>query len=142
MTEPIAEFENEYRWLSNFWMSDVKMYGKIYPSVEHAYQAAKTLDLALREKMRLCKTAAGVKKMGRKLVIREDWESIKISVMEELVTRKFQNTELRAKLLATGDAELIEGNWWKDFFWGVCNGVGENNLGKILMRIRDKIRKE
>jgi predicted NAD-dependent protein-ADP-ribosyltransferase YbiA (DUF1768 family) len=42
-------------------------------------------------------------------------------------------------LKATGDEELVEGNWWNDTFWGVCNGVGENNLGKLLMKIRAEL---
>lgn len=72
--------------------------------------------------------------------LRPDWEYIRVDVMTELVRKKFSQEPLRSQLIATGDAELIEGNWWNDTFWGVCNGVGENNLGKILMKVRDEIR--
>ncbi len=47
-----------------------------------------------------------------------------------------QHSDLGEQLLATGDAELIEGNTWNDTEWGICNGIGDNKLGKILMRIR------
>ena len=61
--------------------------------------------------------------------------------MEDICRAKFtQNEELKKKLIDTGDATLIEGNTWNDTFWGVCNGVGENNLGKILMKIREELK--
>jgi predicted NAD-dependent protein-ADP-ribosyltransferase YbiA (DUF1768 family) len=78
--------------------------------------------------------------MGRSVKLRPDWESIKLDVMETAVRIKFTDPELAAKLIATGDEELIEGNWWNDTFWGVCNGVGENHLGKILMKVRADIK--
>ena len=59
--------------------------------------------------------------------------------MENGLRQKFKYPELREQLLSTGDQELVEGNWWRDFYWGVCNGVGDNNLGKLLMKIRDDI---
>lgn len=55
----------------------------------------------------------------------------------EICKAKFsQNPDLADKLVATKDAELIEGNTWGDRIWGVCDGIGENRLGKILMRVR------
>jgi hypothetical protein len=61
--------------------------------------------------------------------------------MESLVKEKFtRDTELGAKLVATGDEELVEGNYWGDTFWGVCRGVGQNHLGKILMKVREELR--
>lgn len=69
--------------------------------------------------------------------LRGDWEAVKDSVMYEICKAKFsQNPDLADQLVATKDAELIEGNTWGDRIWGVCDGVGENRLGKILMRIR------
>jgi hypothetical protein len=47
---------------------------------------------------------------------------------------------LKQLLLATGDKELIEGNTWGDTFWGVCNGIGQNHLGKILMAKRTELK--
>ena len=61
--------------------------------------------------------------------------------MEELVRRKFQSSiSLRLQLWSTGDKELIEGNTWNDTYWGVCNGVGRNQLGKTLMKIREELK--
>ena len=61
---------------------------------------------------------------------------VKVKLMFVLVTEKFkQNPELKQKLLETGNQELIEGNTWNDTFWGVCNGQGQNWLGKILMLV-------
>jgi hypothetical protein len=134
--EKIDGFNGTFRFLSNFWPCVVEYDGHAYPSVEHAYQAAKTLDSEAREKIQGAASASAAKKMGRKLSIRQDWEQIKLSVMEELVRKKFDCGNLRYKLIQTGDAELVEKNYWKDVFWGVCNGAGENNLGKILMKIR------
>ena len=65
---------------------------------------------------------------------------MRIDIMTALVTQKFnRHIDLRKKLLATGDEELIEGNWWGDTFWGVCRGKGDNHLGKILMEVRSKL---
>lgn len=137
----IDSFTGEYEFLSNFSKSIVYYDGVQYPTVEHAYQAAKTLDLDKRLVISELKTPALAKKAGRKLSIREDWGDVKIGIMESLVRQKFvNNPTLRFQLTSTMEAELIEGNWWKDTFWGICNGVGENHLGKILMKIRNELR--
>ena len=135
----IDSFQGEYRFLSNFWKSDVTYEGDTYPTVEHAYQAAKTLDLEMREIIRDDNSPFEAKKVGQCLEMREDWEEIKISVMADLVTQKFAHKKLRRKLLATTSVDIIEGNTWGDIFWGVCDGVGENHLGNILMDVRDEI---
>lgn len=127
----IDKFEGEYRWLSNFWEYP-------FPSIEHFYQAAKTTDPIKMIRILTAKDAAAAKKAGKTAKLREDWATIKFDIMRELVSIKFKNPELRAKLIATGDQELIEGNWWGDTIWGVCKGVGENHLGKILMVERAK----
>ena len=136
----IDKFEGEYRWLSNFWEEPVSFNGDSYPSVEHAFQAAKTQDENLRKLVRDASTPSAAKRAGRRVPLRKDWEDVKIGVMLEILRNKFSAPRLQKKLLATGDAELIEGNWWHDVFWGVCNGHGENNLGKLLMKVRDEIR--
>jgi hypothetical protein len=82
------------------------------------------------------------KKLGRRCPVREDWEEIKLSVMEELVRSKFSNPKLSQKLLETNDKLLVEGNTWGDTFWGVCNGRGENHLGKILMKVRSELKEK
>lgn len=135
---PITEFEREYRWLSNFWPVPVKYEGFNYPSVEHAYVAAKTDQAALRQKIAHM-TPGSAKRYGRTLPLRKDWEEIKLGVMRNLLEQKFQPGYLRDRLMATNDRELIEGNAWGDTYWGVCKGVGENHLGKLLMQIRTEI---
>lgn len=146
INKTINAFKGSYRFLSNFAPCAVYMENVAYPSVEHAYQAAKTNDPALRIPFE-SGTAAEAKKRGSKLVLRPDWEVIKLAVMEMLLNQKFlQGTEYRAKLDATKGMELIEGNWWHDNFWGecycgekeACKNGGKNHLGKLLMKIRDE----
>lgn len=138
---PISSFIGVYRFLSNFWPAIVEHEGLTYPSVEHAYQAAKSLDTNERQRIAAIVEPGDAKRAGRALPLRSDWENVKLRVMEDCVRYKFtHHPELREKLLATGDAELIEGNTWGDRFWGVCDGQGENHLGKILMRVRAELR--
>jgi ribA/ribD-fused uncharacterized protein len=137
----IDSFSKQYRFLSNFYPCKIWFEGLLYPSTEHAYQAAKTLDM--QERIRISKLpVADAKKAGNKIKIRDDWEEIKISVMVQLIDMKFNIQLFAEKLLATGEAELIEGNWWNDVFWGVCKGVGKNMLGIILMEKRDRLKEE
>lgn len=138
----ITSFTGEYRFLSNFWPCDIQFIDRIYPSVEHAYQASKTVIESEREIIQCATTPGAAKRMGKKVTLRSDWEVKKLLFMELFVGQKFTDPGLRDKLLATGDAELTEGNRWGDTFWGVCNGVGENHLGKILMRLRETLRLE
>jgi ribA/ribD-fused uncharacterized protein len=85
-------------------------------------------------------TAGHAKRAGRKLKLRKDWDEIKLTVMEEVLKMKFLgNQKLAQKLIDTGDAVLIEGNWWNDTYWGVCNDKGENHLGQLLMKIRKEL---
>lgn len=138
----ISLFREENHYLSNFEAVEVIYEGVAYPSVEHAYMSAKSLDPIWKK---VCadrsKRPGDVKKLGRKVKLRLDWENIKIDVMTECVRYKFSKEPLRSKLMKTGDKVLIEGNWWKDCFWGVDinTGIGENNLGKILMKIRTEL---
>ena len=138
--ETIDSFEGEFRFLSNFYPSRIKFEDAVYESVEHAFQAAKTLDKAERAEVRAAPSPGKAKRLGRKVTLREDWEKVKVPIMWKLVEKKFLAPELAEKLVATGDAELIEGNIWRDTFWGVCDGVGKNNLGLILMAVRTDIR--
>lgn len=142
MTPPITTFNGPHRFLSNFYAARVVLDGHSYPTVEHAFQAAKTTDVKLRLPLHALQplTAAQAKAFGRRLPLRPDWEAVKRTVMHDLLIQKFDptnGTDNCARLLATKPAELIEGNWWGDTYWGVCNGVGENWLGKLLMEIRD-----
>ena len=135
----ISSFSGPRRFLSNFYPAMIEFDGGMYPTVEHAYQAAKTLFIDERLAIQDCHSPGQAKRKGRKVTLRSDWEEIKLDIMQQLVKAKFVDPKLRMLLLHTGEAELIEGNHWHDTFWGICNGVGENHLGKILMRIRDEI---
>jgi predicted NAD-dependent protein-ADP-ribosyltransferase YbiA (DUF1768 family) len=153
----IASFQGKYRWLSNFYIEPDGS------CVEREYQAAKAtneldrdfiLHFYIYDKdgkvIGVRDTTPGEsKRRGQQITCRPDWNNIdprtgievKVGVMEDLVWRKFtENPGLDDLLLATNDAELIEGNNWKDRFWGVSNGEGRNELGKIIMRTRQKLR--
>jgi len=139
--EMIDSFTGKYRWLSNFEPSTIEMDGLLYRTVEHAYQAAKTIDVAERIRVQRCDTPGIAKKLGQQVRLRKDWEDIKVDVMTKLVRKKFSVEPLRSKLLETGASKLIEGNWWQDTFWGVCRGKGQNKLGKILMKVRTELQR-
>lgn len=137
MPAPITSFTGQYRFLSNFFPVEIEMEGNTYRTLEHAYQAAKTLNPIERWRIRDCNTPGQAKRAGRRVTKRDGWEDARTVVMELLLRQKFQRPDLRSKLILTGNAELIEGNDWGDTFWGVCDGEGENWLGKLLMRVRD-----
>lgn len=151
MMKSVNSFDGKWSFLSNFYDSPIHQEhnGEIidYPTVEHAFQACKTKNWELRKEIAAAATPGRAKRAGRKLFLREDWEDIKIDVMASLIKGKFQWANLREKLLSTGDAYLEEGNTWHDNFWGNCHCEkckdiqGQNNLGKILMAERDRIRK-
>ncbi len=139
----IRDFQGKNYFLSNYAPARVRLDGLEFPTVEHAYQAAKTLEAGVREKIRGASTPGLAKKMGRKLPQRPDWAEIKVEVMRDLIRQKFeQHPDLHKRLLATGDAELVEGNTWHDNFWGDCRcprcaaSPGQNRLGRLLMEVR------
>lgn len=135
----IDRFVEDFAFLSNFYPSTFRYEGKTYRTVEHAYQAYKTLDESERQIIRNAKSAGEAKKLGRSVTLRKDWDSIKVDVMRCLIKLKFENPLLREMLIATGNSELIESNYWNDKFWGVCRGQGENWLGRILTEQRNEI---
>lgn len=135
----ISEFRGGYRFLSNFWYAPVNYDGLTFPTVEHAFQAAKTSVLEFAIAIRDADTPGEAKRMGRQVPMRKDWDEIKINVMRYLLRQKFSHPALREMLIKTGECELIEGNTWDDHFWGVCNEIGQNWLGKLLMEVRAEI---
>lgn len=140
VTAPIDSFQGRHRWLSNFWPSAVLMDGLLYGSVENAYQAAKAHPSQRRPFLGCC-SPGQAKRLGRRVPLPADWEQRKVGVMRSLLRDKFSpGSQLAAQLLATGDAPLVEGNTWGDRFWGVCGGVGENHLGRLLMERRAELR--
>lgn len=139
----IGEFKGINAFLSNFHVEDVEYEGEVYKSAEHAFQAQKT---GLKHQAALIassQTPGKAKRLGRNVKLRRDWEDVKDDVMLNIVRSKFkENAILQKRLLATGDAMLIEGNNWGDKYWGVCGGKGKNKLGKILMKVRTEILNE
>lgn len=140
MTRVIDRFTGEHRFLSNFWLVPVELDGAEYPTVEHAYQAAKSADPAWRARVRAAARPGDAKRLGRAAPqLSSSFD--RVAVMRALVRQKFaRHAELRERLLATGDAELIEGNDWGDRFWGVSGGRGQNQLGRMLMEVRAGLR--
>lgn len=138
----ITKFEGKYAFLSNMYKCRIVWKELEYPSVENAYQATKTKDF-YKKKIFQSISPVDSKRKGRQLELRSDWEKIKLEIMEKLLLIKFKNNpELGKKLLETQNIELIEENTWGDTFWGIYEGKGENNLGKLLMKIRKIIRDE
>lgn len=138
----VERFDKDYAFLSNFYpCTVVGKSGIVYPSSEHAYQAAKSKSRRIRKIIASLPTAAATKKYGRNVVVRPDWEKVKRRIMLQIVRAKFsQNRYLAMMLIDTLDADLREGNWWGDTTWGICKGVGKNWLGKILMQVRAELR--
>ena len=140
--DPITNFHGQHDFLSNFAAAPVVYEGETYPTVEHAFQAAKTHDRAERQTIRDATTPATAKRLGRRVTLRPDWEQVKFDLMLALLRQKFASAELREQLLATGDAELIEGNRWNDRTWGCVlvkgKWIGKNRLGKLLMQVREE----
>jgi ribA/ribD-fused uncharacterized protein len=141
----IWQFQGSNRFLSNFYPAYVKYEGKVYPTAENAYQAAKTLDPVLR-KLFLHIEPGEAKILGRKISLRPFWDNVKLQVMDQIVTLKFDGDEGLAKMLIdTYPQKLVEGNTWGDRYWGMVYSPkemkweGENHLGKILMRVRKSL---
>lgn len=142
-------FDGSFAFLSNFYVSPFPWRGNKYQTVEHAFQAAKTLNPIERQRIAAATTPGRAKRLGRSVHLRPDWEEVKEQIMYECVNAKFHSSlELMLALLATGDQELVEGTTWCDNEWGNCtcpkcvNVEGKNKLGKILMRVREEIRLE
>ncbi|MGX1266672.1 ribA/ribD-fused uncharacterized protein [Rossellomorea marisflavi] len=132
--EKIAQFRGKHYFLSNFYTADVVYGGIRFENNEAAFQAQKQPERA-HEFADLPPNEA--KRLGRRVKLRPNWESVKQEAMEGVVRAKFdQHPKLREQLIQTGDAELVEGNNWGDTYWGVCFGKGRNELGKILMKVR------
>jgi ribA/ribD-fused uncharacterized protein len=152
----ITSFSGKHAFLSNFHLSHIIVDGIVFPTVEHAFQAAKTRARSEKKAIASLPTPGQAKRAGRHVALRPNWDEIKVNVMRELLKKKFApGTELAQKLLDTDDRDLIEGNTWGDRFWGMVKvnrttpwdgdrevpcWEGENHLGKLLMEIRDELR--
>lgn len=132
-------FRNEYAFLSNMYTCNVKYNGVVYPSAENAFQAAKCINTADKEIFKTC-TPVQAKQLGRKIQLRPDWDKERVHIMLHIVYNKFsQNNKLKQKLLNVTEP-IVEENTWNDKFWGVCNNVGQNMLGRILTFVRNKLK--
>ena len=140
----IKEFAGSHRFLSNFANSSILVDEKYYPTVEHYFQANKTIVEAEFEAIRTAETPGRAKRLGRKCTLRPYWDNIKDEVMMKGLRAKFARPEFRKRLLATGDSILEEGNTWGDVYWGknITTGEGQNKLGQLLMQLRDEIKDE
>lgn len=145
MTPPpqvIDSFDGDHHFLSNFHVRPFEWRGHTAPSSEHHFMATKSLDSADRDSIYAASTPGMAKRLGRKVALRPDWDIIRLEVMRSVLGAKFADPTLRAALLDTGDALLIEGNTWHDQFWGDCScpahrGIpGGNHLGRTLMAVR------
>ena len=142
MKKVINKFEGDHEFLSNFARCNVVYDGNIYPTVEHAYQAAKSLDNSIQKSFTTLTTPGKAKKLGRQIQIRPDWEQVKDNIMKDLLRQKFSHEPFKSQLLATGNTKLVEGNTWNDTYWGICNGKGLNMLGTLLMEVRSELIEE
>lgn len=144
----ITSFRGTWRFLSNFYPAPLALWGKEWPTSEHAYQAAKILDGEQQEKIRLAPTPGRAKRLGRQIEMRPDWDEVKFDLMREVLRAKFADPVLAAKLVATYDRILVEGNTWGDRIWGMTQDAatgrwtGRNMLGRLLMELRREMIKE
>jgi ribA/ribD-fused uncharacterized protein len=147
----IDRFVGDYAFLSNFAVCPVG-YGDsgeepvTYRSVEHAFQAAKTTNAAQRARLAQIGSPLTAKQFGSRVEMRPGWSEMRTGVMGELLRQKFAIEPFRSLLLATGDAEIVEGNAWHDQLWGDCTcpehaaTPGENLLGRLIMDVRRELR--
>ncbi len=145
----VRGFFGEYRFLNNFWPARVILEDDEYHATENAYQASK-YKKEMREYFKTCtpkEAVAFVRDNPMGIYTREEWDKVKLEIMRKLLEQKFDknlNPENYKKLIETGDKYLEETNYWEDKYWGVSkidaseNGIGENNLGKLLMEIRSE----
>lgn len=129
-----------YKFLSNMQPCKITLYDMVFPSVENAYQASKCMNMDEVHQFVTCNPYES-KRLGKTVKMHPNFNQNKLHIMEQLLRQKFSdyNPVLKQKLIDTGDTELIEVNNWSDFYWGICNGTGENHLGKLLMKIRDEL---
>lgn len=142
LKKDITSFRGCFEFLSNFYEAPIEYDGLRFGSGEAAFQAQKCVDREERMSFQNMRPSEA-KRAGRRVLLRPDWEQVKVKLMEEIVRAKFtQNHELAQMLLSTGDRLIQEGNTWHDTCWGVDSktGEGENHLGKILMRVREELR--
>ena len=142
----LIAFRGPYRFLSNDSWCTVTWEGVEYPSITHAFQCAQTHDEAKREEIQKTKRFVKVRRIGKTAVTRSDWAEVRLDILESLLRQKFAQPAFREVLLSTKDYKLINGDHRGETYWGMIYSgnkwVGDNHLGKLLMRIRKDIWKE
>lgn len=140
----IDSFRGEFEFLSNFAPAPIRFFDQILclevrvPTAEHMYQAGKTVNPGWRYRILNADSPNASKRLGKAAPMREDWNDVRVEWMRGVLRAKFeQNPTLMSQLRQTAPHELVEGNTWGDKFWGVCGGVGENWLGRLLVELRD-----
>lgn len=137
----ITDFSEQYSFLSNLYPSPMVIDGRYYQTVEHAFHAAKAKNEEDAKLVRQCESASQAKRLGKQMPVRDNWEEIQLTVMKRLLLVKFcANRQLSKKLLETGDAPIVYSNNDGDWYWGKFQGNGENNIGTLLMQVRDILR--
>lgn len=139
----IVEFQGEFRWLSNFAPCKIVVDGMVYNSVEHAYMSAKSDDPEWKIYCRDTERPGDVKRASKYIQLVTDWEDIKLDVMAGCLKQKYSQEPYKTLLIETGEDLIQEGNRWHDTFWGVYlpTGKGQNHLGKLIMKIREELKK-
>jgi len=133
----VNKFRGDFSFLSNFYPCKIEYKGLKFQSSEATFQSQKCPKVA---SIFVKLTASEAKKLGRNLVCRNDWDEVKLSIMEEILKIKFaEGSYLAEELIGTGNLYLIEGNTWGDTYWGMFKGIGQNMLGKLLMKIRKQL---
>ncbi len=138
----ICNFRGSFEFLSNLYVSKSQIHinGFVFHNAESAFQSFKCLDRQHEfEKL----SPKDAKRLGRNVLLRDDWDLVKDDVMYDILCHKFKdNYSLKNALLNTKDSHIIEGNNWGDTYWGICKNIGYNKLGEILMKIREEVRNE
>lgn len=148
MADPVTvvnfyRVDDDFGEFSNFAAYPIVIDGERWPTSEHYFQAMKFEDAAYRKEIRQTNSPMIAARLGRsrKVKLRRDWESVKVSVMRTALQAKFtQHAELQTLLLTTGDAKLME-HTANDSYWGDGgNGSSKNMLGQLLMELRTQLR--
>lgn len=141
--DPIGFYEREFYIFSNFSSFQIEWQDRLWPTSEHAYQAAKFFDVNedIVDEIHEAKSAHRAFKLAKVKYLEkkpDDWMSRKVDIMEDICRHKLRQHEyVQKKLMQTGDRRLVEDSP-KDDFWGWGSSKdGRNELGKVWMRLRD-----
>jgi ribA/ribD-fused uncharacterized protein len=131
-----VSFIGRLAFCSNFYYSPLTFRHIVYPTAEHAYQATKMVRQRDRDEVARQLTPYMAKQRARAGMMHPEWDGVKLAVMHAILRAKFDTYAMHRKLVATGTEELVEHNTWGDTYWGMCRGMGQNHLGRLLMQVR------